>query len=97
MPLPRRDSTERTLADLWNGRSSFERLKMILGHPDLFLSQCLVTPDELARATAVSETEIEYLLEREPHTIFSNLQLENKIETQKHRHQIMTALQAVVL
>jgi hypothetical protein len=81
----------------WNGLNPFERYKMILEHPDHFLSLGLITRYELERAMGASETELEYVMEREDQPLFQNINLKQTIYTQNLRSQLKTALQAVFM
>ena len=79
----------------WNGLGTFDRLKMILEHPDHFLSLGLITRDELDRVMATSETEWEYVLEREEQPMFRNINLKQTTAAQILRNQFKAALKAV--
>jgi hypothetical protein len=81
----------------WNGLNTFERYKMILEHPDHFLSLGLITRDELDRVMKASDTELEYILEREEKPLFHNINLKGTVYTQELRNLFKTALQAVFL
>ena len=81
----------------WNGLTTFDRLKMILNYPDHFLSLGLVTRDELERVMGSSETELEYVMEREDQPLFQNINLKQTTYTQNLRNQLKTALKAVFI
>ena len=81
----------------WNGLTTFDRLKMILSYPDHFLSLGLVTRDELERVMGSSETELEYVMEREDQPLFQNINLKQTTYTQNLRNQLKTALKAVFI
>jgi len=81
----------------WNGLTTYDRLRMILSTPDHFLSLGLITRDELDRVMEASETELEYIIDREEHPLFQNINLKQNTATQILRHQFKTALQAVFL
>lgn len=81
----------------WNGLGTFERLKMILSHPDHFLSLGLVTRDELGKVMEASETELEYILEREEQPLFQYINIKHNTATQDLRRQLKAALKAVFL
>jgi hypothetical protein len=81
----------------WNGLNTFDRLKMILEHPDHFLSLGLVTRDELERVMGASETELEYVIDREDQPLFQNFNLKGNIYAQNLRKQLNAALKAVLL
>ena len=70
---------------------------MILTYTDYFLSMGLVTQDELDEVALTSETEWEYIIEREEQPLFHNLNIKNQIRTQKFRDQMKAALRAVFL
>jgi hypothetical protein len=86
-----------SIENRWNGLGTFERLQMILSHPDHFLSLGLVTRDELEKVMDSSETELEYIVDREDHPLFQNIDLKQNTTAQHLRHQFKTALQAVFL
>ena len=86
-----------TIESRWNGLNPFSRLKMILEHPDHFLSLGLITRDELERVMGVSETELEYVIEREDQPLFQNFNLKGNVYAQNLRRQLKNALQAVFL
>ncbi len=81
----------------WNGLGTFERLRMILSHPDHFLSLGLITRDEFQKVLEASDTELEYIVEREDKPLFQSIHLKQNIATQNHRHQLKAALKAVFL
>jgi hypothetical protein len=81
----------------WNGLTTFERLRMILNYPDHFLSLGLVTPYELDRVRGASDTELEYVIDREEQPLFQNINLKQNTVTQILRHQFKAALQAVFM
>ncbi len=86
-----------TIESRWNGLNTFDRLKMILEHPDHFLSLGLITRDELERVVGASETELEYVIDREDQPLFQNFNLKGNIVAQNLRKQLKTALMAVLL
>ena len=95
---PKTKTTERlSIEGRWDGLGTIDRLKMILSHPDHFLNLGLVTREELERVMATSETEWEYILDRDPQTLFHNIDLSGKIFAQQLRAQLKTALMAVFL
>ncbi len=81
----------------WDDLSTFERVKVILASPDHFLNLGLVTRDELSEVMQFSESECEYIIDREDHPLFQNIDIKKDIRTQELRKQLNTALRAVFL
>lgn len=81
----------------WNGLNTFDRLKMILNYSDHFLNLGLITRDELDRVMSTSETEWEYVLDREDQPMFRNINLKQNATAQQLRNQLKAALKAVFL
>lgn len=81
----------------WNGLGTFERLKMILSSPDRFLSLGLITREELQKVMEASETELEYIIEREEQPLFHSINIKQNTATQHLRRQFKAALKAVFL
>lgn len=92
-----KDIEGKTIESRWNGLTTYDRLQMILSTPDHFLSLGLVTRDELDRVMDASETELEYIIDREDQPLFQNINLKQNTATQTLRNQFKTALQAVFL
>lgn len=88
---------------LWNDLEIHERVKMILGNPDHFLNQGLITRKELSQVMSVAEDEWGYIIERQKqidptcHPLFANIDVTEKINTQITRKELKTALSAVFL
>ena len=70
---------------------------MILKHPDYFLSMGLVTPKELEEVEMTSETEWEYIIDREEQPLFQNINIKKETRAQVLRSQFKAALRAVFL
>jgi len=66
-------------------------------HRDLFWALGLVTTSELAMASTLSESDREYVLNREDCPIFTSLNIKQLIENQNHREKMKAALRAVFL
>jgi hypothetical protein len=81
----------------WDGLSTIERVLMILDHADHFLLNGLVTRQELLAVTQISETEMEYIINREEQPLFTRINIKKEIRTQCLRDQLKTALAAVFL
>ena len=79
----------------WNDLSTLERVKMILEHPDHFLNLGLITREELSKVMACSETEWEYLIDRDPSILFHDIDIDHTVSTQTYREKLKTALNAV--
>ena len=79
----------------WDGRDLLGRLQLILDNRDLFWSLGLVTLGELAVAQSMSESALEYVLEREDQPIFESIHLKEDLEVQNHREKLEAALRAV--
>ena len=88
-------SRGKEIVTLWDGRDFLGRLKMILDNRDLFWSLGLVTLGELAMAQSMSESAIEYVLDREDQPIFTSINIKEDLEVQNHRKKLETALRAV--
>ncbi|MBN2086884.1 hypothetical protein JW758_00910 [Candidatus Peregrinibacteria bacterium] len=85
------------IAVQWNGRSLLGRLQLIIENSELFHSLRLVTNGELYIAGAMSQSGLEYVLNREDCPIFTNINIKKDIEEQDFRERLETALNAVFL
>lgn len=94
---PRETVTGLEISSLWDGMDFLGRLKIIMDHRDLFWDLGLVTTSELAMASRLSESDREYVLNREDCPIFTSLNLKKQIENQYHREKMKAALRAVFL
>ena len=81
----------------WDGKDLLSRLKLVLNNRDLFCKWGLVTEAEFAMLENMSESAIEYVLEREEQPFFTSIHLKKDVETQHHREKLLTALRAVFL
>jgi len=81
----------------WNDIGTLERVKMILQFPDHFLSLGLVTPQEIEEVKMTSESEWEYIIDREDQPLFHNINIKKEIGTQMLRNQLKAALAAAFL
>ena len=97
MPLNKMATTDISPTGHWNGLSTFERLKLILEHRDLFVSLALVSNAEVELATQIPMRDWEYMITREKQPVFSTLSLKDTCETQTCREKLKTALRAVFL
>lgn len=102
--MPRSNKTMGTrIEGLWNDLGVHERVKMILGNPDHFLNQGLITRKELSQVMSVAEDEWGYVIDRQKqidptsHPLFANIDITEKINTQTTRKELKTALSAVFL
>ncbi|PIZ72698.1 hypothetical protein COY07_02880 [Candidatus Peregrinibacteria bacterium CG_4_10_14_0_2_um_filter_43_11] len=68
-------SAGRKIETHWNELNVLERLKLILEYRDFFLGLHLVTPSEIDLVEHMSPTEWEYIVQREEHPIFANIDL----------------------
>lgn len=78
----------------WNDLPTIERLKMILDHRDLFVSLGLVTPMEIAMVAVTSESEWEYVIDREDQPLFKKINIKKEMDTQILRDRLQAALRA---
>jgi hypothetical protein len=92
-----RTSTAEKIVTRWDGRDFLGRLQMILDNRDIFWSLGLVTLGELAMASSMSESALEYILKREEQPIFTSINIKENVEMQHHREKLETALRAVFL
>lgn len=90
-------STGRKIATHWDGRSFLDRLQLIIENCELFQSLRLITHGELYIASNMSESGLEYVLNREDCPIFTNINLKKDVKTQAYRNKLETALSAVFL
>jgi len=90
-------STAEEIVTQWDGRDFAGRLQMVLDDRELFWSLGLVTLGELAVAQSMSESALEYVLDREEQPIFESIHLKKDVETQNHREKLEAALRAVFL
>ena len=81
----------------WNDLSTLERVKVILKNVDHFLFNDLVTRNELREVMSMSESEWEYIIDREDQPLFTRINVKKEISTQYMRDQLKTALSAVFL
>lgn len=81
----------------WDGRDFLGRLQMIMDNRELFWSLGLITQSELEMVAAMSESGIEYVIDREDQPFFQSINLKKDIEMQNHRDKLETALKAVFL
>jgi len=88
-------TTGKEIAAHWDGRDFLGRLQLILDNRDLFWSLGLVTLGELAVAQSMSESALEYVLDREDQPIFESIHLKEDLEVQNHREKLEAALHAV--
>jgi hypothetical protein len=86
-----------SLESHWNDLGTLERIKMILRYPDRFLSLGLVTQREIEEARMTSESECEYLIDREELPLFHNINIKKEFRTQTLRSKLKAALRAVFL
>ncbi len=96
MVQKQKDIEGNKIESLWNRLDPLCRLQMILNTPDHFLSLGLVTRDELSRVMDASDTELEYIIDRETQPLFQNINLKQTFATQALRHKIKAALKAVL-
>ena len=94
---PREIATGLEISSLWDGMDFSGRLKIIMDHRDLFWALGLVTTSELAMASSLSESDREYVLNREDCPIFTSLNIKQNIDAQYHREKLKAALGAVFL
>jgi hypothetical protein len=85
------------LADLWDSRDPFGRMQLVMKHRDALFEYGLITFHEIAMASMMSESALEYVLNRESRPIFHQIDLKKTLNEQEHRREIMTALQAVFI
>lgn len=78
----------------WDDLNTFERVKVILASPDHFLNLGLVTRDELTEVMQLSESECEYIIDREDQPLFHNINIKNPVSVQALRDQMEVALKA---
>jgi hypothetical protein len=78
----------------WNDLGTLERVKLILQYTDHFLSLGLVTPQEIQEVAMTSESEWEYIIDREEQPLFQNINIKKEIGTQNLRSQLKAALAA---
>jgi hypothetical protein len=97
MAHPLSKITGKEIAAQWDGRDFLGRIKMILDNRELFWSLGLVTPGELTAASSMSESAIEYILNREDQPIFTSINIKEDVGMQHHREKLETALRAVFL
>ena len=57
----------------WNGLSAFERFKMVFDYRHLFVALGLITPRELRKVESTSEGNREFLVERDGHLMFDEI------------------------
>lgn len=81
----------------WDGLGTLERVKLIFNHADSFLQEHLVTRDEIDRLMATSESEWEYVIDRQEHPLFKNIGVKNDYHVQPLRKQLKAALSAAFL
>jgi len=81
----------------WNDIGTLERVKMILRYSGHFLSMGLVTPQEVEEVAMTSESEWEYIIDREDQPLFQNINIKKEIRTQTLREQLKAALRAAFL
>ena len=81
----------------WNDIGTIERVKMILQSPDHFLYLGLITQQELEEVKATSESEWEYIIDREDQPLFHNINIKKETSMQYLRNQLEAALSAVFL
>ena len=74
-----------------------DRLKLIKENRDLFRSLHLVTDSELDMVDHMSESALEYVLEREDTPIFTSINLKKDVTEQSHFEKLLTALSVVFL
>jgi len=81
----------------WNDLGTLERVKLILQYTDHFLSLGLVTQEEIEEVAMTSESEWEYIIDREEQPLFQNINIKKEIGTQMLRDQLKAALAAAFL
>jgi len=81
----------------WNDLGTLERVKLILQYTDHFLSLGLVTPQEVEEVAMTSESEWEYIIDREEQPLFQNINIKKEIRMQTLRDQMKAALRAAFL
>lgn len=80
----------------WDGLSAFERFKIIFDYRSLFSSLGLITDRELRKVSATSEGNREYLVERDGHLIFDEIDLTKNFSAQSNRDRLHPALDAIL-
>lgn len=94
---PEKSSGKDTVIGKWDAMTPFERLSLIRRNAELFWDLRLVSQSEIEALMAMSESDTEYIVNREDHPIFTSLDLKQNLEAQIHREKVKAALRAVFL
>ena len=96
MPYVSTKTTGRNVMHVWDRLDPFSRLQLILTHGEAFLQHHLVSPSELRVAQDITESQWEYILEREPQPLFTTLNLKDPYREQTFRGHLKDALHFIL-
>ncbi|MBU0727437.1 hypothetical protein KKA95_02010 [Patescibacteria group bacterium] len=80
----------------WDGRDFLGRLQLVKDNRSLFYALGLITKMELEKVDQMTESALEYVIDREDQPIFEGINLKEEAGSQSH-NKFMTALAAVFL
>lgn len=95
MNSPQETSQGQYINHFWDSLSLVERKSLILEHAEAFLEAGLLLPNELVPAVSISESELEYQVASGRQAIFSKLELENNVMTQKAWRNLREVLKSI--
>jgi len=97
VPLRKKSPGVSDIVAKWDDRNSLSRLQLIMDNFELFKVMQLITQNEIEWLMKISESEREYIVNREDNPIFTRLNLKATLATQLHRRKLKVALEAVFL